>query len=347
MKRSLLLALLLSLLLHLLLLGSGLLPPLSMQEEKALQPIRMQLASMTLTPAPAAASPAPAAATGEVQVSPQPALLSRSAVANRKNQSSAAKASASAEKTTVRDASAARAEASAPAGNTPQHEIRLTDRLHHKNFPVHAKLHYQVFYGAFLAGSASIDWQRDGERYRLSNQITSVIGQRMRYQSEGSIGSAGLKPENYTAWRNDEQREHARFDWKNAQLEYGDGESKNTRLDTGAQDILSLIYQLALKGAAHPPVQITTGKQVYRYPLAPTGEAELDTGAGKIRALVFHAQGEDSQTEFWLAPGFANQPVRIIFTNSKMKLDLRVTDIEIDQSLQWHQPKQQTRKNNR
>jgi hypothetical protein len=333
MKRSLLLALLLSLLLHLLLLGSGILPTLSTGTERPLQPVRMHLASMALSPAPSGNTALPPV--NRVQMAPLPA-----SAGNGKRQKTAASVPAS------HAASMPVVVASAATAATEEHAAVMTEHVKHKKFPTHALLRYQVFYGAFLAGNASIDWQREGDRYHLSNQIVSVIGQRLRYVSQGTIGPAGLRPETYTAWRNEEQREQARFDWKNAQLEYGDGESKSTRLDTGAQDILSLIYQLALKGSGNPPVQITTGKQVYRYPLAPTGEAELETDAGKIHALVFHAQGDDSQTEFWLSPEYANQPVRIIFTNSKMKLDLRITDIEIDQSIQWHQPKQ-LRKNNR
>ena len=139
-------------------------------------------------------------------------------------------------------------------------------------------------------------------------------------------------------------REHARFDRDKAQLEFGDNNETSVPLAPDAQDVFSLIYQLALKGPSPGKMQITTGKKVYQYPLIPVGEANYDTGFNQIRALVFRADGDDDRTEFWLAPDYANQPVRIIRSDSKMKLDMRATYIEIDDQIVWRMPANTYRK---
>lgn len=344
MKRSLLLALFLSLLVHLALLSSGILPSFSPLKDSTLQPIRMHLARMELGSSAAAPKPASAKPASGLRIAALPQMARDAAASEKKAEASAAlnQQAASAPQAAARPA--AQEDASEPAQESHPRDGYLVGSRRHRRFPSQAKLRYQVYYGALMAGLASIDWERQGGHYLLESRITPILGPQLRYQSEGTISPAGLRPDSYTAWRNNTPREHAQFDWENGRLNYGDNEPQSVALQSGAQDVFSLIFQLALKGAAHPPVQITTGKRVYQYPLAPSGEADFDTGFGKIRALVFRAQGDGDQTEFWLAPDFANQPIRIIRTDSKMKLDMRATDIRIDDSVEWQLPKQLPRK---
>jgi hypothetical protein len=347
MKRSALFwALLISLAFHLLLLGSGLLPSFAPLPDTRFEPIRMKLAAMKLDGgnarprAQTVAAPAPGGVTVREQT-PGPRAARKHPV---DGSASAPRARAASAPASAAPETASAPEASAPASQAaPDQRLSATHPV--RNFPRRVQMKYQVYYGALMAGLAEIDWSRADGRYRLESRISPIIGPTLRYRSTGRIDSSGLRPDNYEAWRNDAPREHARFDWDNKLLEYGDGSPQQTQLQPGAQDIFSLIYQLALKGANKPPVQITTGKKVYQYPLAPVGEADFDTGFGKIRALVFRAMGEDDQTEFWLAPDFSNQPIRIIRTDPRMKLDMRVTDIVIDDKPEWHLPKPEHRKN--
>jgi hypothetical protein len=198
-----------------------------------------------------------------------------------------------------------------------------------------------------MAGTATIEWKRDGDRYSLDSRIVSILGQRLHYLSQGSMDAQGIKPDSFTAWRDDQPYAHARFDRDKALLIYGSDHEQQVPLQAGAQDFFSAIYQLALKGASAQPVQVTNGKKVYQYPLNASGEADFDTGFGMIHALVFRAQGDGNLTEFWLAPDFSNQPARIIFTGAGLRLDMRVTDIVIDEQNQWHLPKPIHRKNQR
>lgn len=351
MKRSpLILALLLSLLLHLGLLSSGVLPSFAPVQDSKLQPIKMQLTPMELGSAPAAPKPVAVKPDKGTQIATLPSRVRAATVAPKKADASVAAANqqqiASAPHAEA-SASAPQTEAEAPAGDNQPRNGYLVARSHRKRFPTKVSLRYQVYYGALMAGLATIHWEHAAGHYRLETTITPIFGPQLRYQSEGEISPAGLKPDSYTAWRNDTPRERAHFDWDNQRLNYGDDGNQSVALQAGAQDILSLIYQLALKGASHPPVQITTGKKVYQYPLAPSGEADFDTGAGKIHALVFRAEGDGDRTEFWLARDFANQPIRIIRTDSKMKLDMRVTDISINDAAEWHLPKPTLRKHDK
>lgn len=204
-------------------------------------------------------------------------------------------------------------------------------------FPKRATLYYQVFYNGMRAGTGRVEWENTGNRYRLETRLTPVIGPNLRYVSEGSVTKAGLRPDSYTAWRNSDQREHARFDWSAQKLEYGDRESREAPLAVGAQDILSVAWQLALRGLESDgvPLQLTTGKKVYQYPLTQAGQNTLKAPRGPIRAIVVQARGNDEETEFWLAPELSNLPVRILRTDNDKKLEQRIDRIEIDGKSVW------------
>ncbi|WP_215777961.1 DUF3108 domain-containing protein [Paludibacterium sp. B53371] len=342
-RQALLLALLVSVLLHLALLGSGWLPSFAPPPDSKLDPISIRLQAMQLDPAPA--PPAPAAKKEEKGTMSVAALpghgqrpLKKRPGSDQASSSPAAVASDVASRLPQQEASAPQ-EDSRNAILSPEHAL--------PRFPKVAQLHYQVFYGALMAGVAIIDWQRSGNHYVLESRIRPIFGPTLRYRSSGVISRHGLKPIDYQAFRNDDAREHAHFDWDGLILDYGEDNRQQVALQKGAQDIFSLIYQLALKGSDGESVQITTGKKVYQYPLTAVGQADFDTGFGKIHALVFRASGSDDTTEFWLAPDFANQPVRIIRSDTRMKLDMRVTDIVIDDNSEWHLPKPTPRKHDK
>ncbi|MCW3480471.1 DUF3108 domain-containing protein [Neisseriaceae bacterium JH1-16] len=238
-------------------------------------------------------------------------------------------------------ASAAVAEAQAVAegkdwpgqGVGPDGMLRASQPL--QRFPNKAQLSYQVFYRGLLAGLGQITWQRDGNRYSLTAKANGY-GQHFRYESQGSLDANGLRPDNFKAFRNDQPREHAEFGWDTGVLHYGDG--KEEKLEPGAQDLLSQSWQLALKGARLGMTQITSGKKVYSYPLTPAGETVFNTGAGKMRAVVVRATSGDNSAEFWLAPGYANLPVRVTWIDPDKKLELRIIAININEQDEWTLP---------
>ncbi len=296
------------------------------QDETPLKPLKARLRAMALDSQPASPPPPAKGVTTLAAAKPRAA---------RKTASAPQEASAPLHHL-VASAPQAKPVASEPAliASAPVGELLP------KRFPDRAVLTYDAYYGAFMAGIAVVDWQREGRHYRLDSRITvAFTGMVLRYVSEGEITPQGLKPSSFAAYRNETPKEKASFDWQGRQLVYGENEPQTAELRKGAQDVFSVMYQLALKGAGADgdAIQVTTGKKVRDRPVAPSGEAELETRDGPIHAVVIRSQDADSLTEFWLAPEYANQPIRVRRTDKNLNLDLRINRIELNGTTVWKQ----------
>ncbi|OQS44823.1 DUF3108 domain-containing protein [Chromobacterium haemolyticum] len=378
-RRLILLALALSLAIHLGVLGSGLLPEaaLELPPDQDLRDISVRMQALDAdepaaktaqqgavaqlrpaAPKPASAKPKPAAKKAEASA---PQAASEPVVAQAqpsKNAGSApaaeAKPDASMPSAESKIASSApltdnidKDEASAPTAEAAADDGYLHPKSKLRGFPRQATLGYQVFYGSAMLGTGTLDWSRGDGGYRLDINASPFIGPKLRYLSEGRFKSkTGLLPDSLQAWRGGQAKESAHFDYNAGQLRYGDQGDKLLDLKPGAQDVFSLAFQLGLKGGELGPeaIQITTGKKVYEYPMRPSGEADYDTGAGKIRVIVFRAQGDGDINEFWLAPEFSNLPVRIQRIDKDKRIDLRAVRIDVNGAPQWKLPPQPTRK---
>lgn len=386
MKSSLrifILALLASLLLHVAMLGSGLLPEstIALPPDQALRKIDVKMQALQLEQATPPATPTARLLPGG------PARAVSGHKAKRHHDASAAhakaeQAPAAEQAAETEDASQPLAEqanshqpgaASAPAtahaakaDKTEPHEHTvdasapaatvadrpagyLTPLTAQHRFPAQAQLGYQTFYNNAMVGSGGLDWQHGPNSYTLEIRFNPVIGGKRRYLSQGRLNQHDLQPDSLQAWVGHEAKESARFDWAAGTLHFGDQGDKEVALRAGAQDVFSLAFQLGLKGGqlGSAPLQITTGKKVYEYPMTPSGETDYDTGSGKIRVIVFRAKGEDDITEFWLAPDFANLPVRISRTDKSKRVELRAVLINIDGTEQWRLPARPMTRNNR
>jgi len=204
-----------------------------------------------------------------------------------------------------------------------------------RQLPGQIKIRYQLSWNG-LPANGEMHWKRDGRHYQVELKLATVIGPVLRYQSEGRIGKSGLAPEQYRAWRSGQAKEAAEFDWPANTLKYGDGEPKETALEPGAQDFLSMDWQLALTGGKHlaTPLQVTNGKKVYHYAIAKSGEGQE---AG-LTVNKFHASQNGDATEFSLAPEFHNVPVKISYKDEQKNVEMTATQIEVDGKTVW--PKQ-------
>lgn len=379
-RRLILLALALSLAIHLGVLGSGLLPEvrLELPPDQDLRDISVKMQALDADePAaklaqqgavaqlrPAAPKPAPAKPAAKKAEASAPQAASEPVVAQAQPSKNASSAPAAepkpdasmpsaenkiASSAPVADNMAAnnKDEASAPTAEAAADDGYLHPKSKLRGFPRQATLGYQVFYGSAMLGTGTLDWSRGDGGYRLDINATPFIGPKLRYLSEGRFKSkTGLLPDSLQAWRGGQVKESAHFDYNAGQLRYGDQGDKLLDLKPGAQDVFSLAFQLGLKGGelGAEPIQITTGKKVYEYPMHPSGEADYDTGAGKIRVIVFRAQGDGDINEFWLAPEFSNLPVRIQRIDKDKRIDLRAVRIDVNGAPQWKLPPQPTRK---
>ncbi|MGR2679274.1 DUF3108 domain-containing protein [Chromobacterium haemolyticum] len=379
-RRLILLALALSLAIHLGVLGSGLLPEvrLELPPDQDLRDISVKMQALdadepAAKPAqqgavaqlrPAAPKPAPAKPAAKKAEASAPQAASEPVVAQAQPSKNASSAPAAepkpdasmpsaenkiASSAPVADNMAAndKDEASAPTAEAAADDGYLHPKSKLRGFPRQATLGYQVFYGSAMLGTGTLDWSRGDGGYRLDINAAPFIGPKLRYLSEGRFKSkTGLLPDSLQAWRGGQVKESAHFDYNAGQLRYGDQGDKQLDLKPGAQDVFSLAFQLGLKGGelGPEPIQITTGKKVYEYPMHPSGEADYDTGAGKIRVIVFRAQGDGDINEFWLAPEFSNLPVRIQRIDKDKRIDLRAVRIDVNGAPQWKLPPQPTRK---
>lgn len=201
-----------------------------------------------------------------------------------------------------------------------------------RQLPAQIKLRYQLSWNG-LPANGEMHWQRDGSHYRVELKLAAAIGPALRYQSEGSIGKNGLLPQQYQAWRNNQAKESAKFDWPSRTLKYGDGEQKETALEPGAQDFLSLDWQLALMRGQRlaVPVQMTNGKKIYHYTLVANGEAQ-EHG---LAVTKFRSGNEADSAEFSLAREFYYLPVKISYKDEQKNAEMTATHIEIDGKPVW------------
>lgn len=351
----LLLALLASLLLHLLLFGGSLLSfDGSAPEDEA--PLRkLTISLQTMAPAqgdasaPAAVALGMVAATGDGvagDASAPPAQASRPAKRAKAKPAPAKPVTAppgrSHAAAPVASASGdSRVEASAPAAvASPGAERGEPSTPKLARFPDAARLEYALLSSGLQLGRGEMNWQRSGADYRIVTTVKPLIGPTLRYEVHGKVGRNGLQPQRFSASRNEQPREYARFDWAAGVLDYGDKEAKQAPLQPGALDWLSLAFELGLRG--EQPVaatrQVTTGKKVYQFALQLAGETDFEAGGGTLRALVLRARNDKDLIEFWLAPDFANLPIRIMRVDNDKRFELRATLIEFNGAVVWTPP---------
>ena len=139
---------------------------------------------------------------------------------------------------------------------------------------------------------------------------------RMTLESRGRVVAGGLRPETFRSRRDGrEAEEGADFDWEAGKLRLlRDGSSH--RLMPGAQDILSLNYQLAYLGelAEGAGLGIAAERWFERRQIDALGEEDIEVPAGRFRTLHLRAMTE-STTEIWIALDHGRLPVKIRFTD--------------------------------
>jgi len=175
----------------------------------------------------------------------------------------------------------------------------------------------------FQIGRSEHRWEfaEDGS-YRLSavtettGLLSVFVALHMEYRSEGRLGPRGLQPVSFRTLKNGkETKENAHFDWSTASVSL-DWNGKVESVSPGAQDMLSLNYQLAyLKNpAGGARIGVASGRRYRTHELDSLGEEEIDTPLGRFRTLHLRAAG-DTLTEIWIALDRFRLPVKIRYTD--------------------------------
>lgn len=196
--------------------------------------------------------------------------------------------------------------------------------------PERVEIRYGIFQGTgeLRVGQASQRWQREGANYTISQTseasglVSLFYSGRHTQHSQGEITAAGLRPGVYRVERGQPGKmESAEFDWAKQSLSFNSGQ-RTVSLPGGAQDLLSLLYQLALfpPEAGKPTfLPVTNGRKLGRYGYELAGEETLALPVGLMKTLRIarlRQEGEEN-TEIWLATEYHYLPVKIRHTDKQ------------------------------
>ena len=227
-------------------------------------------------------------------------------------------ASASQNSEAVGDASATSADVTASAAN------KLPDKF---------EIQYKVVKGidGFPLGRATYLWVAQDGQYTLTS-ITEGSGLFALFQpgklvqiSRGKINATGLAPDDFWIQRGrstPDKTTAAHFDYVNRNVTVTkDNRAFSVPMEDNAQDLLSAIFQLAVR-APFPGtmlLHVTSGKSLKPYHARIVGEETIATSLGPLRTLhlVRPAEDDEDAMDLWLAEDYNNIPVKIRIDHSK------------------------------
>jgi hypothetical protein len=198
-----------------------------------------------------------------------------------------------------------------------------------------AGLHiYKVYFtknGISNQGNAQMRWQQDGERYALNMLAKYTVLIRtfnvFEQNSTGLLSPAGLLPKRFSDKRLNKSEVAAHFDYLTEKITFSVN-SPEVALQAGAQDRVSVIWQLAgllaAQPAQYPPGSTLTLQTVSASDAEPwlftVNEPEtlnLPTGPQIALRLTRNPRREyDQKIELWFATDLSYLPVRFRFTET-------------------------------
>ena len=191
--------------------------------------------------------------------------------------------------------------------------------------PANGEARYKLRMG-IVSGELTLTWKFGDGRYRLDSVaqgsgLFAIAGSYVQ-MSEGEIAENGLRPSLYSRERRN-KKDVAEFNWADNSVRFSDkGGSHTEPLPLGAQDLLSLLFQLAFV----PPlgdqltVIVSNGRKLETYTFERTGDEILDLQDGKfhtIKIIKSRANKDDDIMEVWLALEHHYLPVKIRVTDKK------------------------------
>ncbi|MCX7170710.1 MAG: DUF3108 domain-containing protein, partial [Proteobacteria bacterium] len=211
------------------------------------------------------------------------------------------------------------------------------------SLPRQGRIHFSISRGdqGFVIGQSVHRWSHDGKRYALSS-ITETTGlaalfkpARVMQASEGGIDAAGLHPSEFRTERNGIAGEAASFDWTGMKLRLSAGSQREAALVNGAQDMLSMFYQL---GAVFPwvprepnEIMVATGRKFERYAFEAVGEETLATRHGEMRTLHLRSAAGVEAIDIWVCLDLHGLPLKIRYTDRQGdSFEQVAAEIEID-----------------
>jgi hypothetical protein len=201
-----------------------------------------------------------------------------------------------------------------------------------ESLPERLSIDYHLTAGP-LDAHAVYRWRRKGDTYRITGEGEAVglfrlfVDGQIFQESEGTITSAGLRPERFLERRGGREDEGLEFDWlqHTVTLERGD-ERKTAPLVGDTVDWLTMIFELAHMpphgAGASLDLHVYTQRKLYDFDLKVVGLEEIEIPLGKVRALhLRHVDPEDGKTiDVWLGVDQHYLPVKMRYPVAKMQL---------------------------
>lgn len=222
--------------------------------------------------------------------------------------------------------------------------LLLTVPIANAAAPASASITYNLFRNGIMLGTITEQFETDGATYRATSEaratglLALIQREPVRFLSVGALTKDGLRPLRFEG-RQSGKSVSADFDWPGAKLTLiHDGLNHSVTLPPGAQDRLSIMYQLmfAVRTAnAKSPFMnfaMTNGRKLERYRYTSSADVTIDTPFKRLNTihLVKQREADDTGTEIWIAPEYGNLPVKVlIIEDDGVRYEQVVTRLEI------------------
>ncbi|MFA6313605.1 MAG: DUF3108 domain-containing protein [Sterolibacterium sp.] len=210
-------------------------------------------------------------------------------------------------------------------------------------WPRHGHIRFAITRGdqGFVIGQSLHRWSHDGKSYTLDN-VTETTGLAALFKpvqvtqsSVGEIGEDGLRPREFRTAKNGVAGDAASFDWTPMMLKLSAGSPREVAFKPGAQDMLSMFYQLSAK---YPwmsrdlnEVMVATGRKFERYVFEVLREEMVPTPQGELRTLHLRTAAGVEAIDIWSGLDLSGLPVKIRYTDRQGEsFDQIAEDIEFD-----------------
>ncbi len=214
----------------------------------------------------------------------------------------------------------------------------------HPLLPKHAQLVFSVRKGVdgFHVGEVQHNLDIIDGRYTIqaSTRTTGLArlfkSYNLNQSSSGTVSAQGLRPQIFSEEKNDSgslQTLTANFDWDAHVLHFSLGGV--SPLGEGAQDSLSILYQLAQLPLRVEllPVTISNGKKLENYQLAIATEETIPSALGALSTVHLRKQRQPGEAglQIWLAREYRLLPVKIQYSepDGTVAATIIITDIRV------------------
>ena len=214
----------------------------------------------------------------------------------------------------------------------------------HAAAPASAEITYNLFRNGIQIGTITEHFEAKDGSYRATSEARAIglfaLAQRepIRFQSVGDLTKDGLRPQRFEG-RQSGKSMSAEFDWPGAKLNLAhDGLNHSLALPPGAQDRLSIMYQLMFSvravntKAPFMDFAMTNGRKLEKYRYTAQPGVTIDTPLKRLDTihLVKQREADDTGTEIWIAPEYGNLPVKVlIIEDDGVRYEQVVTNLEI------------------